>query len=97
MPISDEKKAELDAVAAERAGTLGGVHVAEGKQFYHAEQVKGEAHVPGCGVPPTIAELYAKSKESAAVAPDPTPVSTGESLPPTTPDLIAAESEAAHG
>lgn len=43
--ISDAKKAELDAVADERAGVLGQAHVVDGKQPYHGDLV--HEHVAG--------------------------------------------------
>jgi hypothetical protein len=49
--MDEQKKAELDAIAAERAGTLGGEHVTDGKQFYHANDVAKGDHVAGNLIP----------------------------------------------
>lgn len=106
MPISDEKKAELDAIADERTPTLGGVHVTDGKQFYHAGEAAKADHVPGGGVAPTLAEQYAMDASASSDAPltaepDPIePVSADDSLPPTEPESAppsAPESEATNG
>ena len=45
--MTPEKIAELDASAAERAGTLGKQHVHDGPQFYHAGALQANDHVAG--------------------------------------------------
>jgi hypothetical protein len=64
--ISDEKKAELDAAAAERAATLGQPHVVDGSQPYHAGALTPETHVPGNL--PSAADLDAVADEQKATA-----------------------------
>ena len=52
--ISDTKKAELDAVADERAATLGVPHVIDGAQPYHAGAIVPDEHVPGSALIPAV-------------------------------------------
>jgi hypothetical protein len=49
--MTPEKKAELDAAAAEREATLGGTHITDGKQFYHADSAGKGDHVAGNLIP----------------------------------------------
>ena len=53
--ISDEKKAELDAVATERAASLGLPHVVDGPQPYHANFSPTES-LPSAADLDTVAE-----------------------------------------
>ena len=50
--MNPEKQAELDAVAEERAATLGAKHVTNGVQPYHAGALVPDEHVPGNAVSP---------------------------------------------
>ena len=98
MNLTPEKIAELDATAAERAPSLGKPAVVDGAQPFHAGALTPSEHIPGHGVTPTIAELYAKSvaPESAAVEPDPPLVlSEGETSASNT-NGASSETDSAH-
>ena len=81
MNLTPEKIAELDATAAERAPSLGKPAVVDGAQPFHAGALTPSEHVPGHGVTPTIAELYAGNTalvtESVAPAAEETEPSNG--------------------
>ena len=88
--ITDEKKAELDATAAERAAVLeeeehhiaglGQKHLLDGPQPYHAGQLTPAYHVPGNVVTePSAADLDAVAAEESAQE-----ATQGEPADPTT-------------